>query len=383
MTARRWYCLIYQTTTGRVQRELPVIGDPQWTQQINDPGSYTISTPIGAAGGGLSRETLRGIVSAGRWGIACCYGTGEQSDYIAQAGPITVPELVSESPPVLQITGTGLWGMWSARMQVPSTWIASMGLGDTRSVTTYGPTSLQGVAVGILADAIARGSLPVDNVTSPAGGTTTMTYYGYELAYVGQRLQELTQVDGGPDIVFAPYFSAPDHIRWSAQIGNPTLAQPGTPLRWDYGSSLQSALTTSDGTRMSTTNYVKGSGVGAAVQWAEASDSTLIAAGWPMMEYVDTAHSNLVDPVAIQAQATANQALNGRPVETWKSVVRADSVPMLGTYGPGVSAFYNFSGNPDHPWIPPGQYLQRLLGLQNGQKAGEVVHILQATQGAV
>lgn len=380
-TDRRWYALVYQTTTGQVYDELPLIGDPAWSQKINDPGSWTALTPIGGSGG-LDRDTLRSLVSAGRWGVACCYGTGSQSDYIAQAGPIWSAELQSESPPVLQIGGTGLWGMWSARIQVPGSWTASKGFADSTSVATYGPTSLQGIAVAILTDAVTRGSLPVD-LPAAIAGTQSRTYYGYNLATVGQTLQELTQVDQGPDILLAPYFSDPNHVRWSAQIGNPTLSQPGTPLYFDYGANLTSVLPSCDGSHMSTTSYVKASGVSASVLWAQSTDSTLIAAGWPLMEWVDTGHSDLVDQAAIQAQATANQALYGRPVETWKAVARTDVAPLLGIYGPGVSAYYGFSGDPDHPWISPGQYLQRIVGLSNGQAQGEVAHLLQATQGAV
>jgi hypothetical protein len=207
-----------------------------------------------------------------------------------------------------------------------------------------------------------------------------MTYPGYDFATAGQRLQELTQLDHGPDVLFRPYFADPQHIRWQALIGNPTLAQPGAALLFHYGSNLSSVIPQSSGAQLATASYVKGNGIEAATLWATASDTTLTGAGWPLMESIDSSHSNLIDPVALQAQATANQKINGRPVETWTATARTDQSPLLGSYTAGVYATYNFPDE-SHPMIPKGQYFQRIIGLTNGQNIGEVGHILQATAG--
>ncbi len=207
-----------------------------------------------------------------------------------------------------------------------------------------------------------------------------MTYYGYDFATVGQRLQELTQLEHGPDILLRPYFVDSQHIRWQALIGNPLLAQPGSPLNWHYGSNLVSCLPTSDGHGLATTSITKGNGVEFETLWASASDTTLTAAGWPLMEGIDNGHTNIIDPAILQIQANANQKINGRPVETWAATVRVDQSPLLGTYTPGVYATYNFPDE-SHPIIPAGNYFQRIVGLTNGQNRDEVGHILQATAG--
>lgn len=377
-TPRSYYCLVYHTVTGLVQEEIPIADQtiPPWLQQINNPGSYSVTTPIG--GKGLSKETLRGFVSGGRFGLAICYGTRTVNDYIAQAGPIWKPKVVSESPPLLQITGEGLWSLLAARWQIPSTYNGT-GLGDPSATVTYTSASLQSVAVALVTNQVARGTFPVD-VPSVSGGTLTMSYYGYDFAPTGQRLQELTQLDLAPDIVFAPYFSDATHIRWKMLVGNPTLSQPGSPLVWDYGRNLQSVLPDIDSTQLATTDLVKGNGVEAAVLWASASDNTLTNAGWPLLEYIDTSHSNVIDATQLQGYANSNQKLHGRPVETWAPIVRADQPPLLGTYTPGVQATYNMIG---HCWQPDGPYTQKIIGIQNGQNAGEVVHILHAIQGVL
>lgn len=382
-TGNRWYAKVFQVTTGQVYQEIPLAELPTWTQQINQPGSFTIKTPIG--GNGLDKKTLRQYVSPGRWGIAVCYGSGIQADYIAQAGPIWKPPLASEVPPVLQIDGTGIWGILNARNQVPSTWVPSAGLGDSTAIATY-TGSAHDVAAQIIANAVARDSLPIDSVTL-TGGTLSRVYNGFDLVYAGQRLSELTQEDKGPDVVFVPYFSDPNHVRWTAAIGNPTLTQPGLPFVWDYGSNLTSLLPVPDGINLATTTLVKGNGIGAGgVLYAIASDTTLTNNGWPLLERINSARTNVIDQATINAQAAGDQALYGRPVEIWTASVRIDKVPQLGSYGPGISAVYNVqsdNGREGHCWIPDGRYTQRLLGLSNAQSDSEVAHILQAKQGVV
>jgi hypothetical protein len=384
-TGRRWYAAVFRVVTGQVYGELPLAENPTWTQQINQPGSWSIKTPIGG-NLGVDKVTLRQYVSPGLWGIAICYGTGVQADYIAQAGPIVSPPLVSESPPILQINGTGIWGMLNARWQIPSGWVSSAGLGDSTSIATY-TGSNHDIAAQIISNQVTRGTLPIDSV-SLTGGTATQTYPGSDLVYAGAKLSELTQIDKGPDVVFLPYFSDVDHIRFQPSIGNPTIAQPngGLPIVWDYGSNCTSILPVPDGSRLATTTLVKGNGISSGVLWGMASDSTLINAGWPLMELINTARSNVTDQATINAQAVGDQALYGRPVETWTPVVRVDMAPALGTYSPGINTSYNIQtsdGREGHCWIPDGLYTQRLLGLSNGQSVNEVVHILQARQGVV
>lgn len=381
MAAPHWYAKLYVVTTGQVVGgDLPTIDTPSptWDQQINQQCAASAQTPIGHKGG-LSRETLRTIVKPGRFGLAICYGTGTGSDYISQAGTIWSHNLVSENPAILRINGAGMWSMLNARVQIPSTWTPSMGLTDARSVATY-TGSYRDIAAAIIRNAVARGQLPIDLPATPDGGTETETYNGFDLTSAGQRLSELTQQDQGPDVFFRPYFATPKTIRWQAMIGNPTINNAGNPLLFDHGSNLVTALPTSDGTGLATDSYVKGNGTQQAIAWAYANDVSLITGGWPLLDKVDTSHGDNAVQADLNGFAAADQALNGRTVETWDVTARIDGGCMLGSYGPGVTAAYAFT---KHPWILPGRYDQRLLGLTNGQNIGEVKHIVQALEGAV
>jgi hypothetical protein len=377
MPASAWYAKLFEVATGMVHGELPLVGLPTWDQQINQQSTWSLVTPIGG-NGGKSRESLRTMVKPARFGVAICYGPRTATDYIAQAGPIWSHQLSSEKPAQLSISGSGMWGMLNARVQIPSTWTPNQGLTDGNSIATY-TGSYRDIAAAIISNAVARGSLPIDLPAVPDGGTQTMTYNGYDLTSAGQRLQELTQQTGGPDLYFRPYFDATGKIRWQSMIGNPTIPPSSLPLLFDHGSNLVSALTTADGSGLATDSYVKGNGTASSIKWSLASDTSLITAGWPRLDKVDTGHSDESSQVVLDGYAAADQVLNGSPLETWDVTVRIDGKCPLGSYGPGVTAGYNFTA---HPWILPGKYNQRLLGLASGSNPSQIKHLIQAIQGA-
>ena len=371
-----YYALVYFTVTGQIIDEIPLVGIPQWLQQINADGSWSIQTQIGPDDGtsGPTRAHLRGVTDAWRHSIAICWGTGSTSDYVCQAGPLVARQLMSEQPPILQLGGTGLWPLFRKIMNVASTWNGNL-LSTSDANTTY-TSSLQGIASLMLSNAVARQSIPID-IPAPISGTVTQTYFGYDLISVGQRLQELTQLSQGPDILFKPYRTADGHVRHVAQIGNPYISNAGRPLVFDYPGNVMSILPTDDGSSLATKTYEKGNGIEYATLWTSTTDTTLPTAGWPTLEVADNSHASEIDMVKLQAFSDGAQRLNGRTISTWAPTVRQDDVDYpFGSYDPGVFGSYNVV---NHCWLPDGAYNQRILGFTQGQKVGELVHLLQST----
>lgn len=372
-----YYALTYLTRTGQILGELPLAADPAWMQMINNPGSWTVQVPIG--GTGISRDKfLEWAEQEWKISVAICYGTGSANDLIFQAGPIITWNAVSESPPIAQIGGPGMWGMLNRRGQILAGWNgASIGSGAD---TSYGPTSYQGVAVGIINNAVARDTLPID-VPAAISGTVTMPYFGYDFATSGQRLTELaTTIAGGPDILFAPYFSGSSTIRHQALIGNPSFGNPSTPLYFDYPGNISSILPSRDASKMATTFYAKGNGMEYAAIFGAFTDSFLTAQGWPLLDYMDTSQSSVTSVPQLASIAQSDDALYGRSLETWVARVRMELNPVFGSYSPGVSANYDLT---NLPFKRDGLYKQRIVGFQvaQGDPVGEVQHLLQATAG--
>lgn len=383
-----YYALVYETVTGTIIDEIPLQSIPQWNQTINSDGVWTITTQIGPdneddpsnESGALSKLHLRSITDHWRHSVAICWGTGQPTDYVAQAGPITARKLVSEQPPVLQIGGTGFWPLLRKMLQVAPNWNGQSVAAGAGADTTY-TSSLQGIATAMLLDARQRQQNLLNHhvyaldVPAAIPGTAVRNFFGYEFTSIGQRLQELTQGVDGPDILFKPYLTGTGFVAHQALIGNPTLGAAGNPLYFDYPGSIVSLLPTDDGTNESTTSYEKGSGIDAATLWAKSTDTTLTDAGWPILEDVDNTHGDVTDQATLQSYADGAQAFNGRPLSTWNVVVRQDDEDYpFGSYDPGFTATYNLDG---HPWELDGEYDQRVLGFQNGTNVKEFVHLLQ------
>lgn len=375
--------MVFQTVTGRiVNNDLPVVGIPSFERQINQPGSISISILVGDPSVPDS-ATLRSFLTPLRYSLAIVYGT-----YIAQAGPI-MSNTFDDSTGQLRVDAGGLWALLNHRAVVnPSVVLAPTKTGKYLDVsssndTNYTSVALHDVAAHLVADSIGRtnGALPVD-IPSYVGGTLTQSYPFYSLTSLGQALQDVTQQDAGPDLDFAPYFdnANPGYIRWNARVGNPLLGGSVIPLAWDYGSSNSLLSTDTNGQNLSAGVFVKGSSSGDQSQISYAADTSLIAAGWPLTEMVDSSHSQITDPTALQGVANADISLYKRPVETWQATVRMDTPPLFGAYDPGATAVFNVL---DHKWIPYGQYAQRILGFRQGQNLLEAQLILQATQGGV
>lgn len=375
-----WYALVYENKTGAVVDDLPLIGVPQWQNLINTPNcGGTVTTPVGdGASDALSADKLRTYfeVGAGRFGVAVCYGTRLPSDWIAQAGPAWVAtpsdDTATSEVPSVQIGFSGFWSLLQARIMVPS---GASGIG---AVAAYGPSTLRDIARAMLTDTLTRSTLPLD-VPAALGdsGINVRNYPAVDLAYFGQRLQELTQVQNGPDICFQPYFSAPGTIRHQALIGNPYLTVTSQPMVFDYGANLISVIPPVSAVGMATRSYAKGAGTDAgSLVWGYSADATLENAGWPLLESVDSNHTTVTAQAEIDGWAAANQTQNGRAVKAWAARVRLDGAAPAGSYAPGQAVMYNMQG---HFWIPDGLYSQRLLGISNGPDDSSLAHILDAS----
>lgn len=373
---------IFEVKTGRIViRDIPIIGNPAFNRQVNQEGDWQISVQVGDISVPRT-ETLRSIFAPWRFGCAVAWN----DQYILQAGPITTSQFSDDSYQV-QVSGGGIWTLLNrrtalspAKVLAPTT--ASALLDLTTGDLIYGPTSLTTIAKKLVQDSCTRSgfSLPID-FPADVAGTATRTYPVYDLATIGQRLKELTQVENGPDVDFAPYFdpSNPGYIRFQMRIGTPTLLQPAVPIIWDYGSGLRSVSIDSDGSSMVSGVFAKGNGTERASLIAYDQDLTLVNNGWPATE-ITVAFSSVTEPATLQGHASGAKALYRTPVELWEAVVRADTLPTLGTYEPGYLATFNMQG---HAWVPDGGYQQRILGFKTGPATNEVRLILQAIEGAI
>ena len=386
---REYVALAYETTTGRVTREFPLAAEPTWDARLNDLGGGGVSCPLGNSDDW--DQWLHEVARPYRYSIAVGLSGTPTDSPLLQAGPMTgyVPD---EEPaqgqlPNISFTFKGFWQLLMRRLLHANTWNPATARITDSSADLVINDSLPNIAINIAYHATsmvnrAGSTLPIDfPVLFPTDGNTR-TYHGYDMISAGQRLQELTQVDGGPDVVFQPYLTTSGGyrvVRHRMLIGNPYLTQPGVPLRFDYRSNLVKVAVNGQGEDTSTTALVKGTGNENAQQYGYATDSSLTSQGWPLLDYVDSGHTSTLIQGSLDSWATADVALLGNLPEQWKATVltEVDGAARLGTYIPGHFVQYNIL---DHHWIPDGLYTWRLLGLARtgSTQKGTVEHVIQA-----
>ncbi|MFJ1764049.1 hypothetical protein ACIOD2_27290 [Amycolatopsis sp. NPDC088138] len=380
---RAYTALAYDTVTGRVLFDLDLTKEPEWSARINDVGGWKITVPLH---GSAQAAKVREWCAPWRFSVAIVRGRGVPSDTVCQAGPI-LPYAPDDDSPVHTVSGKGFWENLNHRLCHARAWNPATARITDSSADLTVTDSLPNIAINIAYHATSMlyrpgSALPLDFPILFPTGTNTRTYHGYEMAMAGQRLQELTQVDGGPDVLFQPYLTVVDglrYIRHRMLIGNPYLVQPGVPLLFDYRSNLVKLTIAGDGSDQANTAFVKGTGNEAGQLYGYSTDTTLVSAGWPMLDMVDSGHTSASEQSTLDSWATADVGLFNSQPEQWQATVLADAEPRLGSYLPGHFADYSVK---DHHWLKNGKYSYRILGISNGPERDKVLHQLQAVRGS-
>lgn len=371
-----WSCLLYNVMTGAVTGELPLAQDPTWSRSLNSPGSMSVTTIVGAKGV-PDVESLREIAAGMKYGIALVWN---DSNWIVNLGPI-VSSSYNDDSKTLDFGAKDTWGLLGRRLLVNSAWDGTK-ITSTTADINYTDTSLHDMAIGLVRHTLdyAGGGLAINTPATTGAGGNQRLYQGYDGVSVAQRLQELTQIELGPDVDFQGYFSAPGVIRINMIVGEPFILQPASSIVWDYGSGLKNLAVDIDSSDLSTRSTAKGSGTGYDLVTSTITDTSLSSLGWPLADFIDSSHSSVSLQTTIDQYASADIKLYRRPVEQWSAEVRTDVDPRPGQYQPGFYARFYVQG---HSWIPDGSYYHRIMGFSNGTDGNTVSLTLQAVQGTV
>lgn len=377
MISREYTAVAYNTVTGRVMADIDFTIDPTWSTTINDPGGWQVTVPL--------RDPERTAAVRGwcvPWLVSVAILLG---DTVCQAGPIVAYQ-PSDTDGSVQVSGKGLWEALNSRLLFNAVWDPSA----TRITDSSADLTLTGSLWRIARELVNHatnwqhrlgGNLPIDlPPVLPADNSNTRSWHGWEMSTPGQRLQELTQSDSGPDVLFQPYMTVVSGfrtIRHTMLVGTPYLQDLGVPLNFSYRRSLVSMTINGDGTKQANSAFVKGTGNEAGQMYGYATSAVQVAAGWPALDMVDTNHTSSLDQSTLDGWAMGDLALYGKVPEQWQATVLADADPVWGEYWPGHFANYSLK---DHPWIPNGTYRTRILGASgggSGTQRGTIKHQLQ------
>lgn len=349
-----------------------------WSEVLNDSGSLSctvpLSDPVNAVLG------LRESAAVGKAFLAAVDG-----DLVLQAGPVWAHEWADDTQR-LTLIASGMWSYFDHRVLLPV--LGGVSPTDPDTDTRFSPVvsdpdavgypwpvdttqSLQTIAKRLVeqAQAWTGGDVPVI-LPSEVSGSSARWYKGSALSYVGPRLRELTAVDGGPDIMFTPRWTEDkDGIEWVMRIGTPTQPMLYSPQRQTFhlgvaDSSLSGLTVKVDGRRMAAAGFTSGGRSDGQGLISVSTDSTLLDAGYPLLDAVDTSHSTVSEEGTLQEYSDELVIQGRRPVTVWSFSHDLSKVPALESFNAGDFAVVSVRAN---AYLEDGKAVMRLI-----ERAGDI-----------
>jgi hypothetical protein len=362
--------------TGQISIKLPAI-DCSWAAEHRADGN--VGAKVKLVGEVLDRfPNIVDQVAPWRCFLAAITDDGA----VLQAGPI-LPHKYSDATGELNLSALGMRGIFARRFLMP---VLASGANPAKAVMTWSNLSLGTIAKRMVQLAMSHdgGALPIDLPPDQAG-TNTRTFYGYELGRLSQRLQQIEDVEGGPDLAFEPYLTGDelDIIRWRMRAGTtqaPELTQDGDDHEWDRTTKQTSIVTLdvdNDADEMGDRAWTTGQGSETQLLMSLYQDRSLRSQGYPLLE-VDETRSSVSRISTLNEHTRALLRRSGRPWQLWRMVVRADAKPVLGTYR--VGDWVRVHVGPNHPYIKAraGYHRTRIMAI-SGSFADTVTLVLAPT----
>lgn len=378
----RWF--VGDLRTGKIDRTIDLV-DTRWSSTITDDGTLEGSFPLRSG----EWPSARADAAPAKQYLAVAYIDDSGDETMLAAGPIWTSRY-DDTTGVLQVGAAALSSYYDHRKVMP---VLADGENPAEASVTYDAAQLGLIAKRLveLAHSHTGGELPVvlpsDADLGGAGTTHTRTYPGYELGWIGERLQQLTEVDGGPEIQFAPRRRTDDarYIEWVMRIGvQPTmlLTQAGAPWLFDRTvpqSPIQAISVDTDGSGQTFRSWAAGQGEaeGRPIIYEDATE--LVDLGWPLLESEIASTDNVSDEDTLRGHAREDLAHGAAPIETWTVTVDRDARPNVGRYAAGDWCSLRIR---DHDYLPDGDHDMRILSKSGDTSASVTLQMVPQLQEA-
>jgi hypothetical protein len=191
---------------------------------------------------------------------------------------------------------------------------------------------LQGVKYGNI------GVMPAQPTPSLLDVQRIVEVDGFDLSTsVDDIIQSLVAFNNGPDYTITWPTDANGlplkQLVLGVQLGNP-ISQ--TDLSLDFpGGTVQNYVFLENAAAGNNLWYATGSGSDASQVVGTATDLTTLTAGYPLLEGVDTANTDVSDVPTLQAYAAADLTALPVPYKTLSATLNGTKFPMFGTYNLG------------------------------------------------
>lgn len=249
--------------------------------------------------------------------------------------------------------------------------------GVSTDTISFDKLSLRGLAaeLGYLGvQAKNGGILPIDwNYRGEKGNHDRSNYQAWNVQNLSLKhlLTNISNVHGGPDMCFRPYWADAQHVRvnfMAGSDGDVFLAQDHAPIvlnAFPHGGSLEDM--TVDYALPYQRVYATGSGTDAAIVTAYVEDMSQITGSQdpPILREIAWSDTDVDKAGLLESKAKALLEANHRPLMQISGSInvnelRADGLPQhpLGGFWPGEQFYLDITG---HPTLPDGRYVTRLM----------------------
>lgn len=342
-----------------------------WSEELNDSGTISVTVPLTDPVN--KRMDLFNSAPVGKVFLAAVDG-----DTVLQAGPVWTHDFDGTH---LTMQALGMWSYFDHRVLLPvlAGRLPTDATTDTRFSDVVSDAndpgypwpvdtreSLLTIAKRLVeqAQSWTYGNVPVI-LPSEEAGDAERWYKGSDLGFVGDRLRQITEVQGGPDIMFTPQWkTGKTGIEWIMRIGTASEPMLFSQQRQTFQvgvakSSISDLKVFIDGRRLASHGFGSaGSTVEKALS-AVQSSTTLTAAGFAQFDAVDKSHSTVSELPTIQGYTDVLVNIGAQPSTVWSfSHNFVEQTPTLGAFNAGDFATVRVR---ESLYVPDGRYTMRLL----------------------
>jgi len=355
-------------TGRRIQFLQPLAGS--WSEAVNDAGDVSVTVS-------LRNRAMRNLRLANSAAVGKAFLAVAEGETILQAGPIWDHDWDRDTGK-LTLRGAGLLSYFDHRTLLPV--LAGRLPSDATTDTRFMPaapadpdypwptdtrSSLQGIMVSLFAQALSwpSGNVPL-TLPSIIAGTSQRPYRGADLAPVGQRVREITQVSDGPEVRLTPqWLTDKSGISWLAEIGTPTQPLLFSNRRQVFyigndKSSVTKLRANVNGKSMGSQAYAAGGRSSDKTLTTVSTNAALTNAGYPLLELVDSSRSTIQDLATLQTVSDELVARGATPVSTWNFTHDLQSEPYLTSFRAGDFAEVRVI---DDAYLEKKAYVMRIL----------------------
>lgn len=362
--------------TGDHILDLPVMAGASWAAMLNKPDLLSCEIDLRD-----SDVRALDIPSSTEPKVTVLFAQAESGAILAW-GPIS-DRVWDNDTRKLSIEASGGWQYFNQRIIAPPSAetgeiILPDGAVSTAFDTKFLNTTLGGTGVQLVEQALAWPGAPTAyELPAPvAGDHESDTYRLIDFKRVGAALTDLTNRENGPDFAFvAKRDETGLSLVYEMRVGDPLLGALVGSWQVDGPASPVSGLqVTDDGTRLATHVWMQAGKTDSKVIVARArNDYLLDLAGYPVLDMVDTTHTDVTIQATLDEYAAENAATASRLQRSLSFSVRGDAEGLaLGQYRPGDFAQLDVAAG--NPYLAEGLIGIRITGI-SGNETGEFVKI--------